>query len=107
MAKNTVVVTEDELEQQFREDKKFAVQLLDSEYRESASGGTSNRSAGTFRMTIFMTFTRNRLMSSSVTSRSPNSTRTGPCDSSSELQSFGRLTAHAQKKPAASGVRAT
>jgi len=35
MAKNAVVVTEDDLEQQFRgDDKKFAVQLLDSEYRE-------------------------------------------------------------------------
>ena len=34
MAKNTVVVTEDDLEQQFKDDKQFAVQLLDSEYRE-------------------------------------------------------------------------
>lgn len=34
MAKTTVVVTEDDLEQQFKEDKQFAVQLLDSEYRE-------------------------------------------------------------------------
>jgi hypothetical protein len=34
MAKNAVVVTEDDLEQQFRDDKRFAVQLLDSEYRE-------------------------------------------------------------------------
>jgi DNA-directed RNA polymerase specialized sigma24 family protein len=34
MAKNTVVVTEDDLEEQFKDDKKFAVQLLDSEYRE-------------------------------------------------------------------------
>jgi len=34
MAKNAVVVTEDDLEQQFKDDKKFAVQLLDSEYRE-------------------------------------------------------------------------
>jgi RNA polymerase sigma factor (sigma-70 family) len=34
MAKNTLVVTEDDLEQQFKDDKQFAVQLLDSEYRE-------------------------------------------------------------------------
>ena len=34
MAKNAVVVTEDDLEQQFKDDKSFAVKLLDSEYRE-------------------------------------------------------------------------
>jgi hypothetical protein len=34
MAKKAVVVTEDDLEQLFKDDKKFAVQMLDSEYRE-------------------------------------------------------------------------
>lgn len=34
MAKKTVVVTEDDLEQQFKTDPQFAVQLLDSEFRE-------------------------------------------------------------------------
>jgi RNA polymerase sigma factor (sigma-70 family) len=34
MAKRVVVVTEDDLEQQFRDDKQSAVQLLESEYRE-------------------------------------------------------------------------
>jgi DNA-directed RNA polymerase specialized sigma24 family protein len=35
MAKESVVVTEDELERLFREDSKFAVEMLDSEYREN------------------------------------------------------------------------
>jgi hypothetical protein len=34
MAKKAVVVTEDDLAELFKDDKKFAVQMLDSEYRE-------------------------------------------------------------------------
>jgi len=53
MVKKVVVITEDDLEQQFKEDKKFAVQLLDSEYREhlwryiKSKCGTSRRTTST------------------------------------------------------------